>query len=911
VGGSSSALPPAKKQKTSVVNDINLPCQPCSSPLTRDVHQGARSPQGSLRLSTAATDTFLCGAVSPSHLGTKLAGRGISTATALGPCSKGSFTPGDTRHKVLGPLHQNPTPADRKLGCPLEVNIAFPLLPAGTPPSGKNESVVEPLPSLIDLTSPNFREGTRCSAQTSPSQTAAICAPITSAQPNTPSLAPTQPDPGSTPSKVGEPAFSGIPLPPLPGAIDEILCNIGKPPNCPPPPVPFNSLMEPLRPENLDQEPYRFPPSPGARLHRDRLGKLVQLSLDSLSDESSFLSLCVRQRGKTCLSDPVQLDHPANLHLYRLREIGAPALLHPAAPSWTPEDLDAAVRRGPHRSTNEFRTFLRDEFADMIETGQWIALPYSIVRHLPNLRLSPTGVVPQRDRRPRIIVDYTFSGVNQTTHSVAPDSLQFGHAFLRLLQLLSRADTRQGPIYISKTDLADAFMRVWVWAPSIPVLGALLPQLPGEDPLIAFPMILPMGWVDSPQYLCAISETIADITNDRLSHGPLAAEPHRLDELADTPPKPVQRHPAKPPPSIRPPEIRSCGPFQLPLNYVDVFMDDFILVTQLQNPDRLSARRTLFNCIDQVLRPLHPSDNPFRKEPNSIKKLAQGDACWSTQKVVLGWLIDTTRRTIELPPHRVDRLDHILSSFTKTQRRTSRRKWQQLIGELRSMVLAIPGGRGLFSQLQSVLTYPGNAKPSDRLRLTRAVHDQLDDFRFLAQELSSRPTRWGELVDSDPVFIGAVDASGIGMGGVWFHYANHTAPLLWRSRFDPAITNNLVSATNKQGAITNSDLEQTGLVLQQDVLAQCYDIRECTVCALTDNTAALSRDQHGSTSTNAPSAYLCRLSALHQRAFRYRFQSSYIPGPLNVMADALSRRWDLDDSQLLAHFNSVFPQNQP
>jgi hypothetical protein len=492
-----------------------------------------------------------------------------------------------------------------------------------------------------------------------------------------------------------------------------------------------------------------------------------------------------------------------------------------------------------------------------------------------------------------------------------PDSLQFGHAFLRLLQLLNRADTRQGPIYISKTDLADAFMRVWVWAPSIPVLGALLPQLPGEDPLIAFPMILPMGWVDSPQYLCAISETIADITNERLSRGPLAAMPHHLDTLADTPPEPVQRRPSKPPLAIEPPEIRSCGPFQLPLNYVDVFMDDFILVTQLQKPDRLAARRTLFTCIDQVLRPLHPSDNPFRKEPNSIKKLAQGDACWSTQKIVLGWLIDTKRRTIELPPHRVDRLNHILSSFPKNQRRTSRRKWQQLVGELRSMVLALPGGRGLFSQLQSVLTYPGNAKPSDRLRLTRAVHDQLDDFRFLAQELSSRPTRWGELVDSDPVFIGAVDASGIGMGGVWFHYANHTAPLLWRRRFDPAITKSLVSAANTQGSLTNSDLEQTGLVLQQDVLAQCHDIRECTVCALTDNMAALSRDQHGSTSTNAPSAYLCRLSALHQRAFRYRFQSSYIPGPLNVMADVLSRRWDLDDSQLLAHFNSVFPQTQP
>jgi hypothetical protein len=38
--------------------------------------------------------------------------------------------------------------------------------------------------------------------------------------------------------------------------------------------------------------------------------------------------------------------------------------------------------------------------ADMFEKGQWIALPFDQVKDLPNLRISPIGVVPQRDRRP-------------------------------------------------------------------------------------------------------------------------------------------------------------------------------------------------------------------------------------------------------------------------------------------------------------------------------------------------------------------------------------------------------------------------------------------------------------------------------------------------------------------------------
>jgi hypothetical protein len=31
------------------------------------------------------------------------------------------------------------------------------------------------------------------------------------------------------------------------------------------------------------------------------------------------------------------------------------------------------------------------------------------------------------------------------------------------------------------------------------------------------------------------------------------------------------------------------------------------------------------------------------------KKLLKGDGCWTTRKVVLGWLLDTVRQTIELP----------------------------------------------------------------------------------------------------------------------------------------------------------------------------------------------------------------------------------------------------------------------
>ena len=57
--------------------------------------------------------------------------------------------------------------------------------------------------------------------------------------------------------------------------------------------------------------------------------------------------------------------------------------------------------------------------------------------------------------------------------------------------------------------------------------------------------------------------------------------------------------------------------------------------------------------------------------------------------------------TIHLPPHRVDRLWEILDSIPRTQKRTSAKKWHKVLGELRSMALALPGARNMFSRLQT------------------------------------------------------------------------------------------------------------------------------------------------------------------------------------------------------------------
>ena len=76
--------------------------------------------------------------------------------------------------------------------------------------------------------------------------------------------------------------------------------------------------------------------------------------------------------------------------------------------SWTEGERQAALKRGPHRSATEHTLFLREEFASMIEKGQWVVLPYSVAKGLPGLRLSPPGVKLERDRWPRWLINYSF-----------------------------------------------------------------------------------------------------------------------------------------------------------------------------------------------------------------------------------------------------------------------------------------------------------------------------------------------------------------------------------------------------------------------------------------------------------------------------------------------------------------------
>ena len=813
------------------------------------------------------------------------------------------------------------------------------------------------------------------------------------------------------------------------------------------------------------------------------------------------------------------VNHPARPLLKFYRERGAPVKF--STKPWSREQIDGALQRGAHRSCFEHLEFLEDEFVDMIQKGQWIVLPASEVTNLTGLRLSPPGVVPQLGRRPRWIVDYTWSRVNADTLPLAPvEAMQFGHALDRILREIMLADPRMGPVKLLKVDLSDGFYRVHLNVDDIAKLGVVFPTRPGEEQLVALPLVLPMGWKNSPPIFSALTETIADLANWRLKHG-YPSPPHHLDDEAESivpehpltglpmipeeseadesdekpneesvitgdltsqanqsctqatastpsnkiPPRTTEsnmerpstnaelrvdrppKHAGKEPeasvetpdvpsqqsiqPHESPTELRGDGgptftigtpreskpttgsasesptamrgeqgaprstpdaaprpkpdaaprptpdahqrrasrsksdaapgptkpdaaprptpdahpqqdcpsrssaedgagatkstsgnnskchpsvPVPLerdpslpsqsrPLSYVDIFVDDFIgLAQDLTNGRRV--RRILLHAIDDVIRPLSESDNVHRREPVSLKKLRQGDCSWSTVKQILGWVIDTVSMTIHLPPHRLQRLGELLASIPATQKRTSVKKWHKVLGELRSMSLALPGARHLFSHMQHALS----SKLKGRVALNKGVHDALDDFRWILNDIASRPTRIAELVPLLASAEGHHDASGKGAGGIWFpanelnpRQGYSQKPVVWRYEWPKNIVDKLVTDDNPTGTISNSDLELAGGLIHLEALAQTFDVRERTLLSKTDNLNTLFWQRKGSATTEKVPAHLLRLFGIHQRYHRYVSRHDYLPGKSNPLADGLSRDFTLTwDEQMEA-----------
>jgi hypothetical protein len=301
--------------------------------------------------------------------------------------------------------------------------------------------------------------------------------------------------------------------------------------------------------------------------------------------------------------------------------------LHPFAPTlhkwekgvpvncgedWTRETLELALAKGPHASalTPEARRLVLEDVAYQVEAGFSRIITWESIRHdlPPKLKISPLAVVPQVNRRGRLILDLSFpvhragsrnkrkmgeviqASVNDTTTPLAPawPVNELGKVLPRVMDFM-RTVPEDETINFAKIDLSDGFWRMIVPEEDCWNFAYVLPDAPGEPTRLVIPHALQMGWTQSPGFFSAVTETVRDTIQVLVeSDDPLP--PHAMESFM-VPDRPPKR------------QKTSENTWQMS----GVFVDDFILAAVEDESGSLLLRtaRAALHSIHGVFPPPH------------------------------------------------------------------------------------------------------------------------------------------------------------------------------------------------------------------------------------------------------------------------------------------------------------------
>jgi hypothetical protein len=605
--------------------------------------------------------------------------------------------------------------------------------------------------------------------------------------------------------------------------------------------------------------------------------------------------------------------------------------------AWEWDTVEAAVAQGAHRSATSLESIalVKEDVAYQVQAGYAEIVLWEDLRRLrpKNLKVSPLAVVPQRNRRGRMILDLSFAvrrqphqgrrrkrnldddilqaSVNDTTIQQAPDVpvKELGNVLPRVLDFMATVPEEEH-IYFSKLDLADGYWRMIVEREARYNFAYVMPDVPGAEIKVVIPSALQMGWNESPAYFCATTETVRDISQAWIdAETPLPV--HTMEEFT-TPTEPARR------------QTTTQEPYQMSTVYVD----DHIMAAVEDASGTLLERtaRATLHAIHSVFQPPSVTGTLGAKDPISEKKLIKGDGRWATKKEILGYWLDGVERTVQLPPDRAaDLLKEVRAILKKT--RVQLKRFRSIVGRLQHAARILPAARAFFTPLYNALK---GTPDSIGLGRQGEVRYALGDVAAVIRDLSRRPSHITELTQQPLHYVGYCDASAFGAGGVWFGAKNPLSPIVWRVQWPDDITKNVISFDNPTGSITNSDLEMAGVLLQETVLEAHLGpeaMRGIQTAIGSDNSPAVAWTTRMASRSTSPVSYrLLKGFAMRQRTSRSAPPAVFhVAGTENVLADVASRNVPnvpapfhmMEESpdkmcttSFLTHFDAMYPLPQ-
>ena len=337
------------------------------------------------------------------------------------------------------------------------------------------------------------------------------------------------------------------------------------------------------------------------------------------------------------------LDHPAADLLLEYATRGCPT--NTGAP-WSRQLMQAAIDRGPHVSAliPEAIAQLRQEVADKVASGQARVVRWDNIKDNPprELKISPLAMVPHKSKPYRAILDLSFPvtlsdnsvhpSVNASTQKTAPRQAidQLGHSLQRIIQAFATAE-KDAKIFMAKWDIKDGFWRLDCEEGEEWNFCYVLPNTEVNAPIeLVVPTSLQMGWIESPPYFCAASETARDVAA-QYAEAPLGTLPnHKFLSYTNT--------------STDFANLPPIGGTKF--RYImEVYMDDYVTAAIATGQDHLNH---LANATMHGIHDVFPENIDDSNDPISEKKLKKKDGSWALVKNVLGLTFNGDNKTVWL-----------------------------------------------------------------------------------------------------------------------------------------------------------------------------------------------------------------------------------------------------------------------
>jgi len=619
-------------------------------------------------------------------------------------------------------------------------------------------------------------------------------------------------------------------------------------------------------------------------------------------------------RNKMCPSG-LALQHPAGTTLLQYATQGCPTL---TGKPWTRDMMQAAVDRGPHQSAlaPDAIDQLTEEVRAKVAAGQARIVDWKDIcdNPPPQLKISPISMIPHKSRKYRTILDLSFSlrledggvipSVNEASIKSAPKGSidQIGHSLSRIIHAMAEAPD-DAKVFMAKWDIKDGFWRMdceqgeeWNFAYILPEHGA-------KSTKLVVPQSLQMGWIESPPYFCAASETARDVAELYINTPVGQCPTNHLVHHSKT----SQSYAALPETSSQ-----DLEPFRY---LIEVYVDDFM---GLATP---TSQKTLDHVANSVMCGIHdvfPTEPHEEDDPISLKKLLQQDGAWDTMKDLLGFVFNGEDHTMWLTEGKRDALLQTLSTWLRSARKNKQfgipfNEFRSVLYKVRHAFMSIPAGKGLLSPFYKVLSRQPRVV---FLQRNQPLQQALQETRTFLRDSITTPNHCRNLVTGWPDYVGVCDASKFGVGGIVVGELKEVPPTVFRVEWPMEVQQELVSEKNPRGSITNSDLECAGLVMVWLLLeAMVDDLSGARIALYSDNSPSVSWIQRLASRRSQVAMQLIRALALRLQLRKASpLTTLHIAGVHNQLTDVPSRSFgsnpawacttDTDFSHL---YNSLFP----